>query len=206
MAQELYTIGYSGYPDVEDFISELRKHGIQILIDVRSSPYSAYYESYNKESLTRKLRENGIYYANFARQFGARQEDSVFYKNGRLDFEEFAKSSQFLEGVRAVENSNAVIAFMCAEKDPSVCHRSILVARAFHDRGYKVLHIIPGSDSVITHTELEEKLVDEYLHKTKQNPDQIDFFAPEKSREDYIREAYQDRNDEIGFKPEDLTA
>ena len=44
MAKQLFTIGYSGYKEADDFIKELKNHEIQILIDVRSSPYSAYYE------------------------------------------------------------------------------------------------------------------------------------------------------------------
>ena len=96
MAKELFTIGYSGYPDINDFIRDLKYYGILVLIDVRSVPLaSAYFESYNKDRLSDKLRENGIYYLNYARQFGARQENTAFYKpfeiNGqsvyKLDFE-----------------------------------------------------------------------------------------------------------------------
>lgn len=202
MAKQLFTIGYSGYKDVEDFISELKDHEIQILIDVRSSPYSAYYECYNKEPLSRKLKENGIFYKNFARQFGARQDQPAFYRNGRLDFELFAKSEQFLEGVQAVEQSTANIVFMCAEKEPSTCHRTILVARAFHDQGHEVLHIKPGG-TMLTQADIEQELLDEYF------PDraQASLFEPsEKSEEEYITDAYRRRNDDIGFRLEDLTA
>ena len=134
MAKQLFTIGYSGFPVIHDFVQALKEYGIQVLIDVRSNPFSAYYEDYNKDKLNCILPKNGIYYFNYARQFGARQEDVSFYKNGRLDFELFSKSKQFLDGVHEVEKSDAVIAFMCAEKHASECHRAILVARAFSDR------------------------------------------------------------------------
>jgi uncharacterized protein (DUF488 family) len=208
MAKQLFTIGYSGYKDIEDFISELKEHEIQILIDVRSSPYSAYYEQYNKEQLSRKLKENDIFYSNYARQFGARQDNPSFYRNGesgkRLDFELFSKSDQFLEGVHAVEKSNANIVFMCAEKNPIECHRAILVARAFHDRGHKVLHIRPD-DTMLSQADLERELLDKFFS----DRDQISFEKldkPEKSDEEYIADAYRCQNDEIGYKWEDLTA
>ena len=123
MAKELFTIGYSGYPDINDFIKDLKYYGIQVLIDVRSIPLaSAYFESYNKDRLSDKLKENGIYYLNFAKQFGARQDNPIFYKKEKkdgksiLDFDLFSKSTQFLDGINKVERSKAVIAFMCAEK------------------------------------------------------------------------------------------
>jgi uncharacterized protein (DUF488 family) len=200
MAKELFTIGYSGFPDFNSFIQALKDHGVQILIDVRSSPYSAYYTEYDKEQLQDKLKQNGIYYCNYARQFGARQENRAFYRDGRLDFCVFAKSQQFLDGVRSVEESSAVIVFMCAEKHPSECHRAILVARAFHDRGYQVTHIIPCGEA-LTQDDIEAELVNTYF------PDRAQeslFEEYNKTEEECIAEAYKLRNDQIGFKLEDL--
>lgn len=199
MSDKLFTIGYSGYPDVDEFISELKKYGIQILIDVRSNPYSAFFNNYNKDQLSVKLKENGIYYRNFAKQFGARQENITFYKNGRLDFEVFSESGQFLEGVHTVEKSTAIIAFMCAEKNPSECHRAILVAKAFSDRGHEIIHIIPN-DITLTQKDIDDELLEKYFP----NRDQCTMFDEAFTEEEYIKKAYVLRNDEIGFKLEDL--
>lgn len=200
MAKAIYTIGYSGFPVVRDFVSTLKQYGIQILIDVRSSPFSTYFESYNKDQLARILRENGIYYANYARQFGARQEDLSFYKNGRLDFELFSQSEQFLDGVQSVERSQAVIAFMCAEKHPSECHRAILVTRAFNERGHEIIHIKPG-DITLSQSDLDQELLDKYFPNRAQTSL---FEENEKTEAEYIADAYRLRNDEIGFRLEDL--
>ena len=200
MARELYTIGYAGFPSTQDFLNTLKQYGIQILIDVRSNPFSAYYTEYNKDVLSCFLKENGIYYFSFARQFGARQENIDFFKNGRLDFETFSRSEQFLDGMQKVDDSNAVIAFMCAEKKPSECHRTILVARAFNDEGKNVTHIMPNGESMTQH-DVEQELLETYF------PDraQASMFEEEnKSEKEYIVEAYRRRNDEIGFKWEDL--
>ena len=43
MGSVLYTIGYAGFPDIREFIGELKKHGITTLIDIRRKPYQAYF-------------------------------------------------------------------------------------------------------------------------------------------------------------------
>jgi len=232
MAEKIYTIGYSGFHETGDFVAVLKQYGIQILIDVRSSPFSAYYENYNRDRISPELKRNGIYYANYAVQFGARQERTCFYKNGRLDFETFSKSEQFLEGIRNVEKSKAVICLMCAEKHPDECHRTVLVARVLRDRGNTVEHIVPADREITKNTDsalldsgdnerqraeyevlptdtvtISQEEIDELLlNKYFPDRDQMSLFSEINSmtHEDYITEAYRRRNDEIGYKQEDL--
>ena len=200
MAKELYTIGYAGFPSTQDFLNALKQYGVQILVDVRSSPFSAYYADYNKDVLGEFLKGNGILYFNYAKQFGARQEDNAFYRKGRLDFNVFSHSEQFLDGVRKIDASNAVVAFMCAEKKPSECHRTILVAKAFSDRGQQVTHILSNGESM-TQRDVDLELLETYFP----NRAQASLFEEtDKPEEEYIAEAYRLRNDEIGFKWEDL--
>ena len=200
MAKDLFTIGYSGFPEVQDFIEELKHHGVEILIEVRSSPYSAYYPQYNRDQLTLKLKAAGIYYFNYAKQFGARQENESYYRNGRLDFEVFSHSEPFLEGVLSVEKSSASIAFMCAEKHPSECHRAILVAKAFSDRGHRITHIKPDGVT-LSQQDIDNELLETYFP----NRAQASLFAEDnRSEQEYIDLAYKLRNDEIGFRLEDL--
>ena len=200
MAKEIFTIGYSGFPKVEDFITALKQYNIQILIDVLSSPFSAYYETYNKDRLDSILRNNSIFYTNYAKQFGARQDNRDFYKNGRLDFETFSKSEQFLAGVSRVEESSAVVALMCAEKQPSECHRTILVARALSERGHDITHILPDGIT-LTQRDIDAELLEKYYPDRAQ---QSLFDDNSLTDAEYIRLAYARRNDEIGFKLEDL--
>lgn len=203
MAKALYTIGYSGFTEVADFIKTLKQYGVQILIDVRSSPYSAYFDNYNKDRLSIALKDNGIFYANYAKQFGARQENVAFYKNGRLDFDTFTKSEQFLEGVANVEKSNGVIAFMCAEKHPTECHRAIMVARAFSLRGHSITHIKPDGIT-LTQEDIDYELLQKYF--PDRNQEMLPGFGEydNMGEKEYIHEAYVKKNDEIGFRLEDL--
>ncbi len=99
MIDTVYTIGYSGFL-INDFISTIQSNNISLIIDVRSQPYSQYFSDYNKENLQHKLESIGIYYRNYVTEFGARQDDRQYYSNsGYLDFELFAKSPSFLNGV-----------------------------------------------------------------------------------------------------------
>lgn len=195
----IYTIGYTGFT-VEEFISTLKKYEINVVIDVRSSPYSERYAEYNRDNIESILSENGIYYRNYVKEFGARQENRSFYaEEGFLDFEKFAKSEQFLSGVEKIINSVAKgykIVFLCAEKNPIQCHRTILVSRTFHELGYKVLHLLPNEEK-ISHS----KIISQLLVKHCPNMGQVDMFSTNvKSDEEYIAEAYRKQNQKIGYK------
>lgn len=198
----IYTIGYSGFPEIQDFIRRLKDAGIKLLIDVRSSPFSSYYQQYDKPVLSEALKAAGIQYRNFAREFGARQEDKCFYRNGRLDFEIFTQSQQFAEGVEKVKwalNHGYSPVLMCAEKEPSTCHRTIMVARRLHEAGLPVCHLMPEG---ITKTQpnIEAELLDTYF----KNRNQLSLFEEFKPDEVLIPEAYIKRNDEIGYREEEL--
>ena len=199
MKKTLYTIGYAGFPDIDDFVAALNEHGIQIVIDVRSSPYSAYHEQFNKDVLERRLKTAGIFYFNYAKQFGARQEDVSLYKNGRLDFELFSNSPIFLDGINRVEKSSAKIAFMCAEKHPTDCHRAILVTRAFSDRGHSIIHIKPNHIT-LSQNDVENELLDKFYPEREQ----ACLFEEPLSDAKLLSAAYRLQNDAIGFKLEEL--
>ena len=202
MIDTIYTIGYSGFK-IDDFVKTHKENGVSVVIDVRSLPYSQFYSDYNKENLSRILEVSKIYYRNYVAEFGARQENRDFYPNGYLDFEMFARSEVFLSGFEKIKKSmqkGFVIALMCSEKDPIKCHRTILVARAFHNAGYKVIHLLPEGQK-ITQEEIEERLLNMFF------PDrgQINMFAPMLSTEEYIDEAYKKQNASIGYSIEGET-
>ena len=199
MVDTVYTIGYAGFA-MEDFMVELRQNRIALVVDVRSDPHSQWHSEYNMEHMRLVLKKAGIYYRNYAEEFGARQEDRTFYPKGYLDFELFAESPQFKHGVEKLVNSMKKeyrFALMCAERDPFECHRCILVARAFHELGYRVVHLLPGG-AVCTQTDIEARL----LNRFEPNRDQGNMFEPMLDEAQYLARAYRKQNAEIGFKPE----
>ena len=200
MEKNIYTIGYSGYA-VDDFINELKKYHISALIDVRSSPYSTYYTDYNRPALEKRLKQSGMFYRNYAQEFGARQENRLFYNSeGYLDFEKFAKSEQFISGVDKVcggTDKGYKAALMCAEKNPLECHRCILISRAFSDREYNIVHLLPNGETK-TQKDIETELLNEYF------PDREQFSLFEAPDENELLDrAYRLKNAEIGYRQEE---
>jgi uncharacterized protein (DUF488 family) len=197
MKKTIYTIGYSGCKP-EDFIDELYLRNINVVIDVRSQPYSKYRSEYNKEALEELLKSKNINYRNLALEFGARQTNRKYYTYGKLDFEKFAASeifSQGIEKIKSASNLGYIIALMCAEKEPDKCHRAILIARALRDNGFEISHIVPGQPDC-TQEDLEQKLLEKYFS----DREQVSLFDENtKSEEELIREAYRNRAFEIAY-------
>lgn len=120
----------------------LEENGIDLLVDVRSSPYSRYHPQFNREVLENALRERNIDYVYAGKYLGGRPTDPSCYKNGSLptegadylhevDYPEVMKHDWFQKGVQrllelADEHSAAI---MCSEANPAECHRHHLIAK-----------------------------------------------------------------------------
>lgn len=202
MSKTLYTIGYSGFK-ANDFIDVLVKYGVNVLIDVRSNPYSSYFSEYNKEQLIMELKPKNIHYRNYANEFGAQQTERRFYTpQGYLDFEIFTASDSYNKGYRKIEDSlrkEYNIAFMCAEKDPIDCHRSIMISKTFADNGYAILHLIPDKRPV-SQNDIEERLLNKYFPSRNQ----LSFFIGQKNDNELLTDAYRKRNADIGHHIEEV--
>jgi uncharacterized protein (DUF488 family) len=155
--KQIYTIGYSAF-DIDAFVCTLNRYNITAISDVRSSPYSKFKPEYNREFLSKKLKENGIQYVFLGDTLGARFNDKTVYINGIVNFDLASKLDSFKTGVqRLVEGSKKyTIGLLCAEKDPIECHRSILIAKNISNI-FNVLHIHPDS-SIESQQQLENRL------------------------------------------------
>ena len=199
----IYTIGYTGFTR-EELVKQLAMRNINVLVDVRSSPMSERYPDFNRPELSEYLLANGIIYRNYAEEFGARQDDSRFYTDdGYLDFKKFAQSERFLGGIEKILRSAGKkyrFVLMCAEKDPINCHRAILVARAFYERGCKIIHILPQNRE-ITQADIERELLDKYFPRRAQiSFDDMDGAITE---EELIDRAYNEQAKKIAYRPEE---
>ncbi|MEG6522759.1 DUF488 domain-containing protein [Desulfotomaculum sp. 1211_IL3151] len=195
--KEVFTIGYAGFK-INEFIRVLKEYKINSLIDVRSNPISKFYEEYNQKNLEKLLSSTGMIYRNYRKEFGARQEDKKYYKNGYLDFNLYTQSNNFLEGIRKIEagtKSNYTFVFMCAEKDPSTCHRNIMVAREFYKLGYDVKNI-RSDGSYESQESMEKRLVERYFP----NRNQLTLFSESISWQQMVKRSYDLRNSEIGYR------
>lgn len=197
---ECFTVGHSNY-EAQHFINLLKAHGINCLVDVRSSPYSKFTPQFNKENLEAELKASRILYVYLGNKLGGRYADSnLLYPSGVVDYNKVMQQDSFCAGIDNVITNigkGLRIALMCSEKDPLDCHRFLLVSRALSNRGVLVKHILEGG-GLISNEELEKKL----LRKYKSEFDQFSLFQANLSSHDAIEEAYQRRNQEVGFAVE----
>lgn len=145
-AIQLYSIGHSNIP-TERLIELLRQHGIAMLCDVRSAPYSRYNPQFNREDLSEQLRRAGIAYRFMGDTLGGKPLDAALRtEDGALpDYERIATSPSFQQGIDQLiaAGARAPTAFMCSEADYHVCHRHRLIAPALIKRAVVVWHIMP---------------------------------------------------------------
>jgi uncharacterized protein (DUF488 family) len=161
----IWTIGHSNHP-LPTFLDLLARHQIELLIDVRSSPYSRYASQFNREAIHPPLQQRKIQYLYLGDLLGGRAEDPRFYdQEGRVLYGALAESPGFRQGIeRLLERlPRARTAILCGEEDPTDCHRRLLVGRVLQDRGVRVIHL-RGDGRAQTEAELA---AEEKFRKTK---------------------------------------
>lgn len=186
----VYTVGHSNWP-LERFLSLVKEHAITAIADVRSQPYSRFNPHFNRENLTKSLRESGLRYVYLGRELGARVSDLSCYRDGKVRYELVAKTENFRSGVERVLKGikNHRVALLCAEKEPLVCHRAILIARHLRELNIAVRHILDDG-TLEDHDASVVRLVD--LLRISES----DLF---KSREEIISTAYAIQAERIAF-------
>lgn len=148
--ETLWTIGHSTKP-IEEFVALLEGHGIRLLIDVRTTPYSRHNPQFNSETLAASLKAAGISYRRLPELGGRRKSkpDSLNQGWRNASFRGYADHMQTDEFWSALEELVAYgkkdpTAIMCAEAVPWRCHRS-LIADALVSRARTVRHILSSA-------------------------------------------------------------
>lgn len=152
METTLYTIGHSTRP-IDEFIALLRQHGVAMLVDIRMIPRSRRHPQFGQENLRESLRAAGIEYLHMRSLGGLRKPaaNSVNDAWKSTAFRGYADHMQTEEFARCIDELVAVaaarrVAIMCAEAEPSCCHRS-LVGDALLVRGSDVVDILNAAES-----------------------------------------------------------
>jgi uncharacterized protein (DUF488 family) len=128
---KIFTIGYEG-TTMADFLAALKGAGVERVIDVRALPLSRR-PGFSKSSLAASLLEVGVGYVHLkalgtpklgrdAAKKGDRKTLEEVYA-GQLELPEAqAQAAQMLD--LAAEKPSALL---CFERDPCVCHRTLLL-------------------------------------------------------------------------------
>lgn len=142
---EILTVGHSNH-DILDFLRILQRHGVRLLVDVRSDPYSRYAPQFNKNDLQRHVEAAGIEYRYSGAYIGGKPKDpSLYTPSGKPDYDKLAATKEFQNELRAVVEAASTkrVAIMCSEADPAACHRERMLTPVLRRWGVKVTHIMP---------------------------------------------------------------
>lgn len=155
----LFTIGHSNH-EFTALLDLLLRHGVQVVVDVRSHPFSARFPHFSRPVLERALKESGLQYVFLGRELGARREEPECYVEGQARYDLVAKSAAFAEGLQRVLKGLVKYraALLCAEKDPLTCHRAILICRHLRGHAFPIQHI-HADGSLESHEQAEERLL-----------------------------------------------
>lgn len=150
---EIFTVGHSNVSPLQ-IIKLLQDNHIDILVDVRSSPYSKYASQFNKSNIEDLLKKNGIDYRFAGDYLGGRPTDPTCYKNGVIpegqadylhlvDYPAVMTRDFFQKGIQGVLSlaQKGRVCLMCSEEDPAQCHRHHLIGRYLTEQGVDVFHI-----------------------------------------------------------------
>lgn len=141
----VFTIGYEGATQ-DEVVGALKKAGVTLLADVRAVPLSRR-PGFSKNVLANGLREAGIAYVGLKAlgtppegREAARRHDHEHLARvyaGQLELPEALAQMAQLRDLA----ERQITALLCFEREPSSCHRSLLVAAALPEAA--VRHLFP---------------------------------------------------------------
>ena len=188
---QIFSIGHSNH-SIDKFLSLLESSKINMVVDVRSAPFSSMFPQFNQETLKKSLGENSIGYLFLGDQIGGRSNDPEDYLDGQVLYKALAQKESFKTGIeRLVEGSAKYrIALMCSEKEPLDCHRTLLVSQALASRDIPVGHI-HADGTIEAHKDALARLL------TLHNLSSPDLFSDDKER---VQEALTLQEKKIAYQ------
>ena len=141
----IFTIGYEA-TTVAEFIAALHRADVERVIDVRALPLSRR-PGFSKSPLKAALGEAGIDYFHLkalgtpsegrSAARAGRQQDLERIYAGQLELPEAMVQAEQMRELAGEKPS----ALLCYERDPAVCHRSLLIDAVARDAD--VTHLFP---------------------------------------------------------------
>lgn len=159
----IFSIGH-GNCEIEEFARLLDSCGVQVLVDVRSAPYSKYATQFNRERLEDYLEnKTKIKYVYRGRELGGfTDKEEYLTPDKKPDYDKMRKSPDFISCldmlIEFATEEKKNIAIMCSEEDPEYCHRNLLIGDYIFEKGLDIMHIRRGG-SLISHSGLKKRRV-----------------------------------------------
>ena len=188
---QIFSIGHSNH-SLDKFLSLLESSKINMVVDVRSAPFSRMFPQFNQDTLKKSLGENSIGYLFLGDQIGGRSNDPEDYLDGQVLYKALAQKEGFKTGIERLKEGSAKyrIALMCSEKEPLDCHRTLLVSQVLASRDIPVSHI-HADGTVEAHKDALARLL------TLHNLSSPDLFSDDKDR---VQEALTLQEKKIAYQ------
>jgi len=155
----ILTVGHSDHT-LEHFLNLLRLYSVEVIADTRSYPYSNFAPQYDQKPLRKALRDARVRYVHLGRELGGRPKGHQYYDlGGHVLYGKVADSGDFKAGIARLEKGirKYRVALLCAEEDPTMCHRRLLIGRVLLRHGVEIEHI-RGDGCLQSESELSQQL------------------------------------------------
>ena len=194
---QIYSIGHSTMTELE-LVEKLKKFSIDVVADVRSSPFSRRLPHFNKLAIKASLREHNIDYVFLGKELGGRPSNTSDFSGGVANYERMSQRQDFIEGLKRLKKGAQKfrVVMMCSEQNPLECHRCLLVGKSLSDDECDVLHILKN-ESILNQNQIEDRLLE--MHSSLHD----DLFLP---RDDRLRAAYREQNERVAYSIYDIRA
>ena len=132
MLRQIWDIGHSNRQE-EDFLSLLKRHKIEKIVDIRRFPSSRKFPYFERSHLLTTLAKRNIDYIWLGDKLGG------FRKGG---YQQWMSTKDFASGIEILEKiaSQKKTALMCAEAYYGRCHRRFII-KHLEQRGWQVIHL-----------------------------------------------------------------
>ena len=193
---KIYTIGHSNHL-LENFLNLLKTTKINMIVDVRSAPFSKMYPHFNRDTLESVLKDNEIGYLFMGDLIGGRSRTRSDYEDGKVVYARLAAKDEYQATIKRVMDGSLKfqIALICSEKEPLDCHRTLLVSQSLTEHGAQVAHI-HADGKIEAHSDALNRLLRNY------NLDAPDLFGADADR---LQEALLKQEKKIAYSDEQMS-
>ena len=154
MALTVYTVGHSNH-SIEYLLQLLRTMELQQLVDVRAYPGSTKHPQFASAYLQQALAGSGIVYRWAGSRLGGMRKGCSRSRHRAIEspplraYADYMETERFRNALDELIDSAGTLrtVLMCAERDPSRCHRS-LIADYLTLRDVRVMHLIDNDTRV----------------------------------------------------------
>ena len=125
-----YSLGYQGMT-IDAYVSVLKSNGVNVVVDVRETPWS-YKRGFSKKPLSERLLAEGIFYIHLKsagnpsknRKLGLQSHEVIDLYRQHLE-----ENLQCLSEIQILleQSSEQSVCLLCFEQRPHECHRTVIL-------------------------------------------------------------------------------